>query len=466
MARVQDEGFVSPVAGGLYKWAKLKLSTARGAWWDETRSAMNWVVPCFTDIWYALMIDKDGEHAWWTDQIPTAATDDKFVYFNPEWYFKLTLDERLFVNSHEIEHAMYGHAGINWIYAKQGEVRYSDGVSIPYISELMNMAEDYVINDQLVKAKIGKMPEGGLHWPEKITGDMSCVDAYRLLWKEARKKKKSPGEGEGLSQPQREHVSRTTDKNGQDAGPGGGKPFDVVLKPGEGQGKDTNEAMSERNENEWSTAIQAAMESAKARGQLPLGIEQAFTRRLQPKADWRDVAFVTVSRHIGNDRYTWDRLDPQFAYRRVGVPGRSSFGCDLVVFARDSSGSVYDKTQAVFAAEARGWCELYKPKRIVVIDCDSEVHRWDEVQSGEDIPDEVKGGGGTAFSPVFDRIAQEGLEPDVLIYLTDLMGSYPSGKPSYPVVWGSVTPESSAWYQHYKPPFGEVVFVPQQNKEA
>ncbi len=148
----------SPVAHVLGKWKKLKLSPHHQKAWDETRAAMLWSVPSFADIWYGMMVDKDGELAWFTDNIPTCATDDKFLYINPEYYFSKSLDERLFINAHEIEHAMFGHAGQSYMLSKQGHIDYSDGVRLPVDQTLLNYAQDYVINDQLVKGAIGSLP--------------------------------------------------------------------------------------------------------------------------------------------------------------------------------------------------------------------------------------------------------------------------------------------------------------------
>ena len=432
----------SPVAGA--RWAKLPLLPLHATAWGETKATMIWAVPAYADIWLAMMCDKDHEMAWFTDRIDTAATDDKFLYINAPWFFKLSLDERLFVSCHEIAHAMYGHAGLFWSLHKRGEIVYLDGVSLPVEHELLNAAADYIINDQLVQAKIGVMPDKGLHWPEKITGDMSVIDAYRILWE---LKKGGGGRGKPCNQ---------TSKPGRGGDSQSGESFDKVLKPGEGQGKSVNKAISERNEGEWNVAIQAAMESAKARGQLPANLDRLFTKRLNPQADWRDLYQLAVSKKIGNDRYTWDRLDQQLAYRHIGCPGRTSFGCELVIVARDSSGSINDKTCAVFGAETIALLEQAKPRRVIIVDCDSAIHRWDDI--GDDLgalEDNVKGGGGTAFEPVFERIESEGLEPDLLVYLTDLDGSFPSKPPRYPVVWGSIDKNKHA-------PWGEEVWVPEQ----
>ena len=128
---------------------------------------------------------KHGEQAWFTDQIDTASTDDKYLYINMDWFFKLTLDERLFVACHEIAHAMYGHAGLFYLLQKANEIRYSDGLVLPANGELLNIAADYVINEQLYTPKIGKMPDGGLQWPALITGDMAVLDAYRTSLQDA-----------------------------------------------------------------------------------------------------------------------------------------------------------------------------------------------------------------------------------------------------------------------------------------
>ena len=97
----------------------------------------------------------------------------------------MTLDEQLFVACHEVEHAMYGHAGTGYSLSKAGEIRYADGVILPYDGDLMNIAMDYVINDQLIVAKIGKMPEGGCHLPKVVNGDMGVLDAYRAIYKKS-----------------------------------------------------------------------------------------------------------------------------------------------------------------------------------------------------------------------------------------------------------------------------------------
>jgi predicted metal-dependent peptidase len=213
--------------------------------------------------------------------------------------------------------------------------------------------------------------------------------------------------------------------------------------------------MSERSQAEWDTAVNAAMESAKLQGRLPANLERLFVKRLQPKADWRDLYRLAVSRKIGNDRYTWDRLEPQLIYRGIGAPGRTSFGCNLIVIVIDTSGSIDENTFAVFMAETTALLEQAKPRSLVFVQCDTDIQEWVEMDGVSDLYQcKLKQGGGTSFVAPFERVEREGLEPDLLVYLTDLYGDFPNAAPKYPVIWGCITDAGAPW--------GEIVRVPAQ----
>jgi predicted metal-dependent peptidase len=446
MPLAQHEIDASPVAGEIELWPQLTLSAAHEKQWSEFKACMLWAVPSFSDIWLGMMVDKYCDHAWFTDRIDTAATDDKYLYVNPDWFFKLTLDEQLFVACHEVEHAMYGHAGLGWSLGKEGQVRYNDGVVIPYHADTMNRAMDYVINAQLIEAKIGSMPGMGCYWPGVINGDMGVLDAYRIVYK-----RHPPGKQPNSGSGGKDNPAGNSNLPGQ--------PFDKLLRPGQGRGKSANKAVSERSQSEWDTTVTAAMESAKLRGQLPANLDRAFSKRLQPKADWRDLFMLAVSKKIGNDRYTWDMLNQQLAYRRIGAPGRASYSCNMVVVVVDTSGSINQRTFDVFMAEASGLLEQARPKRIIFAQCDTDIQEWLELDASSDLYEcKLKRGGGTSFREPFKRIEEEGLEPDLLVYLTDLYGDQNEiPEPPYPVVWGCVTNEDAKW--------GEIVRVPLQAED-
>ena len=67
----------------------------------------------------------------------------------------------------------------------------------------------------------------------------------------------------------------------------------------------------------------------------------------------------------------------------------------------------------------------------------------------------VRGGGGTSFVDPFKRLADEGIHPTFLVYLTDMDGAFPTDVPSYPVLWASTVPLKRA----KQAPFGEMMEV-------
>jgi predicted metal-dependent peptidase len=46
---------------------------------------------------------------------------------------------------------------------------------------------------------------------------------------------------------------------------------------------------------------------------------------------------------------------------------------------------------------------------------------------------------------VFNYIEKENLQPETMIYLTDLYGKFPSEAPTYPVIWAATTSREVPW---------------------
>ena len=124
-----------------------------------------------------------------------------------------------------------------------------------------------------------------------------------------------------------------------------------------------------------------------------------------------------------------------------------------IVVAIDTSGSITQKQLGQFAAEIHKLNHLVD--KITAITCDAQIHETVEVYQMQDILSQIKfkGGGGTAFEPVFEWVEKHGQTPDLLIYLTDSYGSFPQKVPHYPTLW-VLTQE-----EHYDIPFGEFVVM-------
>jgi len=410
---------------------RVELDAATERKWVETRSALMWRCPAFTHLLFSMLNpERNSLAATFTRDVPIAATDGTNLILNPDTFFQMTLDERVFVVGHEILHCVFNHCTIGYQMRRIGAVKYTDGKSLPYDAETMNVAMDLVINDVLIHDKIGTMPKVGLHDRTIGTKDTPFLDVYRKLFKEAQ------GKGGGNL-------------------PGNGKGgFDVHLDPGAAQGKDPGQAAQGRNQAAWDTAVAAAVASAKMQGRLPAGLERLLREVIDPQVTWQDHIRAFFARRVGGGGYNWRKADRRLIMRDIIAPQRAGNGCDTIVVGIDTSGSIGQRTLDVFFGELRGIIGDLQPQRVYVVWCDAKVHKVDECENTEDVGGlRPAGGGGTDFRPVFDWIEQEGHQPDALVYLTDGLGSFPDQAPRYPVLWGALKG------YNVKYPFGDVVEI-------
>ena len=75
-----------------------------------------------------------------TEWCPTAATDGKYFYYNRNFIDALDQEELVFLCGHEVEHCVYDHFG------RRGDKN----------PLLWNIANDYVVNMDLVEGNVGK----------------------------------------------------------------------------------------------------------------------------------------------------------------------------------------------------------------------------------------------------------------------------------------------------------------------
>ena len=407
------------------------LTATQEKLWEKTRCALLWACPAFTHIFYTMLNNANSRHiAYFTKDVPIAATDGDNLLLNPDTFFNYDLNERVFIVSHEIMHCVLDHMSSMHRYAGQKKIVYPDGTKLDYDHETANVAMDLVINDMLVESKVGTFNKDWLHDKTKGTSKDSWIDVYKTVYK------KKPQGGQGQ--------------------------FDQHLKPGTSQGKDAVSATNSRNQAQWATEIAAGAAIAKAQGKLPGALERMLNDTLEPQVEWKEQIQALFARRVGGDTYDWKKPDKRLISRKddpIYAPGRSGFGAGTVVVGVDTSGSIGEKELDMFFGEMAGILEDVRPRKLVVMWCDAQVHRVDECDEAGDLntlrAKGAPGGGGTSFIPVFDKIAELELEPDALVYLTDGMGSFPNASPTYPVIWGNIYPSS-------KYPFGDVVDVPKQ----
>ena len=414
--------------------------------WSDTRVALSWHCPAFMHIFLTLLDNGDPKHgALFTRDVPIAGTDGSALMLNPDTFFAFDLQERVFIIAHEILHCILNHMVSlhNWKNTKK--VAYPDGKVLPYDHQIMNIALDLVINDILVDAKVGKFNKQWLHDTRFATKADAGVDVYRKLFMENKRKGKGPGGDQGGNQPGNQPPPEK-------------QSFDEHLSPGTSEGKNPHQAVKDRNDVKWQTEIAAAANIQRLQGKMPAGLERIFQEILTPQVDWKDKIQALFARKLGAGSYDWYKPDDEFIVRDIFVPARSGFGAGTVVVGVDTSGSITSKEVDMFMGEISGILSDVKPRELILIWCDSEIHRVDHCHDPSDLNDirerGAPGGGGTSFKPIFNWVADNDVRPDCLVYLTDGHGDLPATKPNYSTIWASIDRKEF--------PFGETVSIPKQ----
>jgi predicted metal-dependent peptidase len=335
-----------------------------------------------------------------TEDVPTAATNGKRVLFNPGFVESLTDEELVFLVAHECLHPMLEH---NYRRHERNPRKW-------------NRAADYVINQLLVDDKIGKMPEVGLC-------DRSIYDAGK-------------GTSDGI-------YNILPDEDGDDGGGYSGTGLDDC-EDGEG-----TQAEQDQAAGEMKVKVAQAAQAAKMCGKLSASMERLVDEVLNPKVDWRDVLQRFVEK-CKTDQRSWARPNRRFIQQGFYLPSRDGEAMGELVVGADCSGSCWDVLNQ-FAAEVKTIHEDQKPSKITVIYFDSTVSHVDEFGRDDEFHMEGHGGGGTAFSPIFEKIAELGAEPVCCVVLTDLYCDDFGEQPDYPVLWVSNGSDEAPW--------GEVVMM-------
>ena len=339
------------------------------------------------------------------DDIPTAATNGRDEYYGRAFVDSLTDAELRFLMLHECFHKMYKHL-TTWrsLYDKHAQIA--------------NMACDYVINGQIVRAH----KQDGF---ATMTGplEMGCYDEkYDDSWNASRVfddiYEEQGGNG-GAGQP------------GQ---PGGGQPIDE--HDWEGAQELSGEEKIELEKQIDEALRQGSMLAGKTGANVSRNIEELLT----PQIDWREALreFVTTT-CAGNDYGTWARPNRRFMGAGVYMPSPISEQVEELVIAADTSGSISQRELTVMLSEIASIADTVKPSRIRLLYWGHQI-AGDETYEEQDIQDLAQstkpaGGGGTDVNCVTAYMTEHGIKPQAVVVLTDgdLYGGW--GQWSCPVLW-------------------------------
>jgi predicted metal-dependent peptidase len=333
--------------------------------------------------------------------IETAATDGSKILWNAAYVETLSDEEIRFVLLHETLHCAHQHM---W--------------RLP-TDQRGNIAGDHEIN-LLLKGLAGvSMPDGGLADPQYR--GMACEDILGALPEE-----------QPQDQPQGDQGDQGDD--------GASDPCGTFTAPADPDGTGDPQAAAQASQDlrdAWETRVMQAAQAAQALGvgEIPGDMQRILDKVRHQAIDWRrEMAdFVRDAMSTRND---WSRSSRRHAWQPVIYPRKRVDDIGTVIFARDTSGSVDDRTAAQYSALITD-CVSELGCAGLVIDCDRVIQAEYHVNGFESCPLTAKGGGGTDFRPVFNRADEmlaAGEHIAGVVYLTDLMGPMPDSS-DIPTLW-------------------------------
>jgi len=209
----------------------------------------------------------------------------------------------------------------------------------------------------------------------------------------------------------------------------------------------------------YERVVREALETAKQQGTIPGSFIEEILAKWEKCKDLEHILRRVITktyRATINERVT--RLRP--SRRNPLLPGTKDDYGPTFVFALDTSGSMSTRELEKLLSVFRWCCKKFG--RTKLIQCDADVHGVLK-NFGSKTVVQVKGRGGTDFRPVFKHIAEKYKNKiDLLIYGTDLCGTFPEDKPPYNVVW--VVPERSDCDEN-DVPFGRVIHLGHKRKK-
>jgi predicted metal-dependent peptidase len=362
---------------------------------------------------------------------PTAATDGRNFYYNTKFIDMLKPKEVEFLFGHEVLHCVYDHMG------RRGDRD----------PQLWNIADDYCVNADLKKHRVGEfITTVPCLYDSKYEG-MSAEEVYDILYENAEKIDISDLIDKLLDDHlDGEDNGESGDKEGDQKGKGGGKPK-------------LTEEEKQQIKDEIKEAVLAAAAASDGAGNLPAGVKRLIQDMTAPKMNWRELLRMQLESTIKSD-YTWMRSSRRGWHIDAVMPGMQLDQMIDIAVSIDTSGSIDAKMLKDFLSEVQGIMDSFPAYRIHIVSFDTNTYNPQQFDSEnlDSICDyEPKGGGGTDFDCVFEYFKQEEIQPKRHIMSTD---GYPCGS------WGDEQYCDTVFIIHGNttvvPPFGQHAYYEEE----
>ena len=363
------------------------------------------------------------------DDIPTAATNGRDVYFGRKMVEKLSDAELRYLILHENRHKIFRHLHV-WKHLYDID------------HACANIACDHVINlglnDTMPVDSNGKpfavMPvdkETGepMGFADTRFRNMDAQQVFEIIYKERQNPDPEDGDGDGDgSDGYGDHAPK----------PGGNQPQGFVEHDWDGADDMTKEEVDQLTED----IDRAVRQGMMAAGKLGGGVDRDLQKLLQPEVDWREVLREFISATCkGSDYTTYARPNRRYMSAGKYMPSGESEQLDELVIAIDTSCSVEQPELTKFLSEVDGIVKHVKPKAVRLLYWDTQV-RGDELYGDSALPPDMlvnstkpAGGGGTSITCVNEYMTRNQIKGEAVVVFTDgyLGGDW--GTWDVPVMW-------------------------------
>ena len=351
------------------------------------------------------------------DDIDTACTNGRDVFYGREFVDSLTDQEIRGLVLHEAKHKLYQHL---FIWQKLFEED----------AQLAGIACDFVINIEIQDIDRGgsfiKLPECG------------CIDEqYRGL-----------NTAEVFAKLKEQYG----DKQSR-ASKGGGK---LPEELDEHQWQDAASLSPEEKEQLSRELDGAVRTGALLAGKQGGDVDRSFEALMASKVDWREQLREFVSTTCaGKGDSTWAKPNRRWLSQDIYMPSQFSETVGSMCVAIDTAGSIDDAAITKALSEVVAICDNTTPEKVDLLYWDTQVASHEQYRednyAGLVSSTKPKGGGGTDVGCVMQYIDDNKLKPECTIIITDGYTGFPKNHPTYPVIWVIVGGNNVV------PPFGSVI---------
>jgi predicted metal-dependent peptidase len=268
---------------------------------------------------------------------PTAATDGRNFYYNSRFVDMLKPKEVEFLFGHEVLHCVYDHFG------RRGDRD----------PQLFNIANDYCVNGDLKKHRVGEfITSVPCLYDAKYEG-MSSEEIYDILYENAEKI----------------DVSSLIDKLLDDHldGEGNGEGGDGDDKDSKGQGRPKlSDAERQQIRDEIKEAVLAAAAASDGAGNLPAGVKRLIQDMTAPKMNWREFLRMQLESTIKSD-FTWMRASRRGWHMDAVMPGMKNDEMIDIAISIDASGSMGADMLKDILSETQGIMDSFPAYKLHVV---------------------------------------------------------------------------------------------------